>query len=299
MPMSLVYYLNKWTNPNRFGKLPGSWRVHRAIKDLFLTSDSYYKVPYFDHHIYICPAHSMGKKIFNDGIYEPAVIRDIQTLVSQGYSFIDIGANVGLHTLAAAFKRVNKDQFFDSYEPEPNMFQKLKRNCISNNLDYVNCVNIAIGEIETYLPLNISATNNKGLNSFFPLKDTIPSNPVKVTTIDNLYLNKLDDSKRVLIKMDTEGYELPIIRGGINFLSRQKEIALICEISPSLMHMNGLNPADLFELLRKCGFYNNYEITDDLETAIDLGKDYDQSIVLFYKGDFIKEIIRENKMRSI
>jgi len=287
--MSLIYYINKLVSSKYMEKIPGFWRIRRLIRDYYHSSTRYYKVPYLGHEIFICPAHSMGKKIFNDGVYEPAIINAIQIFVQHGYSFVDIGANVGLHTLAAAFARSSEDQFFDSFEPELQLFSRLRKNCHVNGMDFVKCIQEAVGDANTYLPLYISSTNNKGLNSLFQIENTTSGQKVKVNTLDSLYLNNISASKKILIKIDTEGYELPIIRGGTQLFSMLSNLAIICEVSPSIMAKNKLNIDDLFSTLNKCGVCD-YEIFNDEETISDLGNDNDQIMILFHKGEMTKKI---------
>jgi FkbM family methyltransferase len=232
----------------------------------------------------------MGRKIFEGGVYEPAIIKTIQTFSSRGYSFIDIGANIGLHTLAAAFSKRDAGQFFISFEPNHDIFLILKKNCKMNNLDFVNCKQEGLGENDAYLPLYISVTNNKGRNSFLPLDNTKPGQAVKVTTLDNLFLTENDMiSRRLLIKIDTEGYELPIIKGGMKWLSKVEDLAIICEVSPAIMEKNNMVDRDIFALMRECGLHN-FRVFRDEETVSDLGNN-NQYNALFYKGKIEKEII--------
>lgn len=239
------------------------------------------------------PAAFHGKKDIEGGVYEPAIIKTIQAFSSQGYSFIDIGANIGLHTLAAAFSKRDVDQVFISFEPNYDIYLVLKKNCKINNLDFVNCKQEGLGEIEAYLPLNISVTNNKGRNSFLPLDHTLPGQPVKVTKLDNLFfVDKNISSKNFLIKIDTEGYELPIIKGGMNWLSKVENLAIICEVSPTIMEKNNMADKDLFSMMKECGL-DNFRIFEDEETIADLGKNNDQYNAIFYKGEMTEKVISQ------
>lgn len=288
--MSLLFYLYGMTDINRFGKYRGFWRIRKIIQNNIFTRNKYYRIPYLGHSVYVCPNHFMERKIFEGGIYEPAVIRSIQTFVKNGYSFIDIGANIGLHSLAAAFARVNNDQVFVSFEPNHDMFMILEKNCAGNRLKFVECREEGIGGTDACLSLHVPITNNKGKSSFLPLENTIPSHLIKVSTLDTLFFNdeKLA-SKNVLIKIDTEGYELPIIRGGNRWLSRIENSAIICEVSPSMMKQNGMMADDLFTVLKGYGF-DQYAIYKDEETAKDLSTNSDQYNAIFYKGAFTKKL---------
>ena len=67
------------------------------------------------------------------GRYEPEVSSVIQAFIRVGFSFVDVGANIGLHTLAAAFARTNDGQRVIAFEPEPSTFELLQRNVASND----------------------------------------------------------------------------------------------------------------------------------------------------------------------
>lgn len=284
MAISLIYHLYKVTSSNAFRKLRGSWRIREIIKKYIFGKDRYIRTPYLGHSIYVCASHSMGKKIFEGGVYEPAIIKTIQTFVDNNFSFIDIGANIGLHTLAGAFARRNNDQVFISFEPQHDIFSILKKNCLANKLNFVKCRQEGVSETDTFLKLNESLTNNKGRSSFLPRENTKPGQQVKVSTLDTLFLgNEYLTAKDILIKIDTEGYELPIIKGGVRWLSKVKNLVIICEVSPDLMERNTMAEGDLFTTLKECGF-RKYKVYSDKETVTDLGISNDQYNIVFYKG---------------
>ncbi len=290
MTISLTYRLYRIASSDFFVNIHGFWRIREIIKKHILGEDKYIAVPYLGHSIYVCASHSMGKKIFEGGVYEPAIIKTIQTFVENKFSFIDIGANIGLHTLAGAFARKNEDQVFISFEPQHDIFSILKKNCILNKLDFVYCLEEGVGEIDTFLKLNESLTNNKGRSSFLPRNNTKLSQQVKVSTLDTLFLkNEYLTQKDILIKIDTEGYELPIFRGGVRWLSKIKNLVIICEVSPDLMVSNAMDVDDLFKTLEECGF-TKYKIYKDNETVIDVGLNTDQYNVIFYKGILSEKI---------
>lgn len=286
----LIYYIYNLTKANQLGNCRGVWRVRKLLQKQVFSKNKYFKAPYLGHSIFVCPGHSMGKKIFEGGVYEPAIISTIQTFVKNGYSFIDIGANIGLHTLAAAFARVDNDQVFISFEPDKEIFFMLEKNCEINNLSFVKCMQIGVGDKETFLELNVSLTSNKGRSSFLPRENTAPSSPIPIKTLDTLFLNdEVISAKEILIKIDTEGYELPILQGGIQWLSKFENAAIICEVSPLIMAQNVMKVEDLFNLLVIMGF-EKYAVYKDDETILDLGTTSYQFNVLFIKGALSEHI---------
>ena len=111
------------------GKIPGFWRIRRWAKKLI--SNRFYKFPYLNGFVYVCPVQAIGKNIYQGELYEPEVIQVIQHFIRKGYSFVDIGANIGLHSLAVAFNKVSEQQQFVAFEPEPGCFSVLQKNCRS------------------------------------------------------------------------------------------------------------------------------------------------------------------------
>jgi len=241
------------------GKIPGFWRFGRWAKTL--VSDRYYRFPYLNGQVYVCPVQAMGKNIYQGELYEPEVIQLIQHFVRKGYSFVDIGANIGLHSLAAAFNKVSEQQQFVAFEPEPGCFSVLQKNCRANQLEFVECRQEALGQTDDVLTLNISTTLNKGNHTLLERKGTKPGVQVKVRTLDTIFSK---DSVKVksplLLKMDVEGYEWPVIIGGVEWMSKIEELNMICEITPAALETFGKTIDDLYQKMRQIGFSEYYTI---------------------------------------
>lgn len=277
----LIY---KFLKLNFLQVIPYSKNLEKLIEKridgkLYLSS-------YFDGSMWVCPVHRMGQTIFNGGIYEPTIIKIIQVFSSTGFSFVDIGANIGLHTVAAAFKRQNENQKFFAFEPEPECFSILERNCEFNNLSFVKCQQIGIGNIEELIQLNISNTSNKGNHSFIVRDETNPGERIKVLTLDKLFLSDYSKpSTPILIKIDVEGFELLVIKGGSRWLYQLDEVVIICEISPLFLKGFGQGVEDIIECLNKMGFTQNRVIKDQ-ETFTETGKSLKPFFnMIFWKGN--------------
>jgi hypothetical protein len=81
---------------------------------------------------------------------------------------------------------------------------------------------------------------------------------VPVTTLDERGVNRID-----LLKIDTEGYELPILRGAERMLRRHAIGAVFAEVGFDRDNKRNTYIADLAELLAGFGysFYGLYDVT--------------------------------------
>ncbi|HEY59404.1 MAG TPA: FkbM family methyltransferase [Anaerolineae bacterium] len=237
----------------------------------------------------MCPTHSSGIALMKRGIFEPQIIKIIRTYVRKGYHYIDIGANIGIHLLAAAFARISNNQEFIAFEPESAIFSILKRNCELNRLNFVDLREEGVGDQDVQLLLNISPTKNKGKHSFLSSKELIPGYKVKVQKIDSIFYGE-NINKPYIIKIDTEGFEYKILEGGRKFFKEITECAVIIEVTPADLKLYNKCIQDVVNILKKSGF-NNWLVIGDNETFNDSGKMiYSFFNMLFIKGNKTMDI---------
>ena len=109
-----------------------------------------------------------------------------------------------------------------AFEPNPETFQKL---CIFKH-PKMHPINAALGDQDGTLLLHLHGLSD--VNSFvYRHGDYTRSIPVSVTRLDSAtWLPRIG-----LIKIDTEGYELPVLRGAVETLRRNRP-RLVVEIHP-------------------------------------------------------------------
>lgn len=134
-------------------------------------------------------------------------------------AFLNIGANVGIYSVLLA----KKCKHVYAWEPAPKTFQELKGNV--SKLDNVTCYNVAVGRTEAELPFNVHQISGHSGFIFqapdFPgIRILVPAKPIDSYSFP---------MKVGLIKIDTEGYEIPIIEGAMNTIMENKP-RLIIEI---------------------------------------------------------------------
>lgn len=135
--------------------------------------------------------------------------------------FFDIGANYGTHTLLLSSQHINTI----SFEPNPACLEYFKGLLKANNLD-TKIENIALGDKESTEKLWFQETETwngsiLGNNE----KPDSKSVDIKVKTLDNYV--KETGIKPNLLKIDTEGFELNVLKGGSTCISEEKPFIIL------------------------------------------------------------------------
>jgi FkbM family methyltransferase len=167
-------------------------------------------------------------------------------------NIVDIGAQSGLYTLYAKYL---PNATFYSYEPNPETFVLLQDNCKLNGITNVNLRNQGLGASLGNLKLKVPyQPHEKGLCSFGsnPLRfKHYEEKSVPVTTLDTDFFEK--DIPIHFIKMDTEGWELPILQGGIQSLTKWKP-DIFLEINDTNLRQCGFQRSQITDLLTSIGY---------------------------------------------
>ena len=173
----------------------------------------YGKIKIFSNDEGICKHLKDGKTIWEE---------DLQKLFSKYYkggSIIDVGAFIGLHTIA--FSKIC-DKYVCAMEPQPETFSILKE----NTKDYDNIItwNLAISDCtgERYIePININTSGNFGGVGSHE-KSNERSIETRTFRIDDFTYGPVG-----LIKIDVEGHELAVLKGAEQTIKKWKPIIFI------------------------------------------------------------------------
>lgn len=170
------------------------------------------------------------------GNYEPEIVRLFRRFLSQGDVVVDAGANIGYFS-AVALSLVGTTGQVHAFEPVAEIYQKLLRLRDDNPQFGFVPNNCALGEQEGVLPLAVTNQRNIGWNTMVPdlmdAGDIGELATVPVRRLDDYLAEHRIESVR-LIKIDTEGFEFPVLKGLTQFL-RKTPVAptIVMEIAPS------------------------------------------------------------------
>lgn len=166
------------------------------------------------------------------GRYEEHFAELFGHLVRPGDRCVDVGANVGVHTVRLA-RLAGRDGEVIAIEPDPGVAERARRNIALNGLSNVRVIDAAaserVGEMRLYRPSQRD-TNRARASLMHHRYLTGPATTVPVVTIDNLCA----DAPVALIKIDVEGHEAAVVRGAADTIARYTP-SIVFEYAPELL----------------------------------------------------------------
>lgn len=194
------------------------------------------------------------RHVYVYGVWEPDISAWAAGFVRAGDVVLDVGANIGYFSLLCASRRAA----VIAVEASPSVAAILWENVARNGADItivqaIAGADVGIGQI--YLP-----TGNLGDASTVPGKGMTIEGDVERVLGDSL----VSEPPR-LIKIDTEGDELNVLRGLPETLAKMEPgSAVLAEVSPDLLAKRGHTAEDVFELMS--GF-DTYWLPNDYTPA--------------------------------
>lgn len=153
----------------------------------------------------------IGRSLRLYGEFAGDEVDSILTLVGPGDHALDLGANIGFHTLALA-RKLGPGGQVTSVEPQRYPFQVLCANVTMNQLTNVQCLRAAVGDAAGTCEVPLldprSAHNAGATEVSLTAMEARTSDTVALITVDGLKLARCD-----LIKIDTEGFEDRVATG--------------------------------------------------------------------------------------
>jgi FkbM family methyltransferase len=209
---------------------------------------------------------SLGKRmksIYVDS-YQFEVTSIMKKILKPGGIFIDVGANIG-YISAVGAALVGKTGQVHSFEPVSSYFDYAK-NFAELNPEYpITVNNYALGEKNDLCRMakSVSIGGSSIVPGFVTKENTMG-------TLENVKVKRLDEyigEKRLyhvsLIKIDTEGFELPVLLGASGLFeerARKGDLpVVIAEITPCAFELMDRELGELDEFMSGYG-YKSYDI---------------------------------------
>ena len=196
--------------------------------------------------------YQIGQTLYLDGNYEPELQRFMQHANLSGSVCLDVGANIGLHTLTMSELVGAAGQVF-AFEPETYNFQLLEQNLRRNGITNVVLQQCAVSDQEGICWIGLSPDNYGDHRVATSAPADWPTQEVQMTTIDTS-VGHLPEHAIRFIKIDVQGHELRVLGGMKQTLERNPDAIIVIEVAPDLLARAGTTATELLSSLQAGGF---------------------------------------------
>jgi FkbM family methyltransferase len=206
--------------------------------------------------------------------FERHEVAFILSVLQPGMIFFDVGANAGMFTITAAKKIGGKGVF--AFEPCSSTCDLLKRNLELNRVADVNVVQKALGDSVGEAVLQVNARGKDGLNTLgqatHPESNVVGQEGVRITTAD-VFIRDRNSPRVDVMKVDIEGAELMLFRGGRDLFQRADAPLILYEGFGTLTRGFGYHPVEILWFLESCG-YSLFVLNSETGEISELKPDY-------------------------
>jgi FkbM family methyltransferase len=188
----------------------------------------------------------IGRGLFASGTFDMEAIRPGLQALSEGATFIDIGANVGFYSVIA-LDRVGPSGKVYSFEIDPRPLRCLRRTIAEFGYSNIHVTEAAVSDIDGGLSFEPKVEHGHNRINRSGTGRKVAS--VKLDTWATAHnLTRVD-----VIKIDVEGAEKFVLEGARETIARFKPL-LLCEAEAGSSAMFGYSPADLVVNLEAMGY---------------------------------------------
>jgi len=184
--------------------------------------------------------------------YEKKEWQFVQKFLKSGMVFFDVGANQGFYTLLAA-KKVGPQGKVFAFEPVPREFKNLKWNIFINGLQNVKVETQALGYQDGFTNMFYCLNGKGSYSSLQPPSEKVKARrkviKVPITSLDR-YIQRNNILSIDFIKIDAEGGEFDILKGGVTVLSKLRPV-LMCEVSDKRTEQWGYSASEICDFVKK------------------------------------------------
>jgi len=173
-----------------------------------------------------CNPRDLVERAILRGVFRGHILDYICLYAAEGSIVIDAGANVGAYSVPLATARPNVE--VHAFEPHPQVAARLERNLRLNRLGNVKRHQVGLSDKSGKVMFNAVAEShdNLGLSSIGAPPPGVEASSVEIDidTLDGLFPGK--DKPISVVKIDVQGHELNVLRGGRALIERDHPVII-------------------------------------------------------------------------
>ncbi|WP_226678953.1 FkbM family methyltransferase [Mesobacillus jeotgali] len=184
--------------------------------------------------------------------YELEMLEDIYSRNIKDKVVIDVGANIGNHSIF--FGKICDAKHVYSFEPANETYNILKKNIEINHLSHkMTSINKGVGRTVGNGDIVIQDSSNLGMNKI----NFNPEGSIQIVSLDHFFDHKVDQID--LIKIDVEGMGVEVLYGALELIEKFKPLIYIeAESEHELIHIHALLSRYNYELISKFNWTPTY-----------------------------------------
>lgn len=181
--------------------------------------------------------------------------RFLNRYLKQGDVFVDVGANIGIYALIAA-RRVGSTGHVYAFEPCSETYERLVTNIELNGLANVSHYRLALSDRAAETQMTISVDGFDAFNSLARpvMGKELRLETVTCTTWDSFAVGHGLIGRVTMMKIDVEGWESRVLRGGYDALRRTDAPVLQVEFFDEACVSAGSSCNAVYRLLEELGY---------------------------------------------
>jgi len=201
-----------------------TWRLARFTWKELVSSELEVVAPDGTRYVSM-PANTSSLAVFVEGGTDPENLAFIERHLRPGGTFVDVGSNIGFYSVPAG-RLVGPEGRVVAIEAHPRTFEFLRRNLARNDLPHVTAVHSAVGEAPGSVSMVYCDANAGGTHVGVNAEEAGVNVPVR--TLDAI-LEDAGVASVDYLKIDVEGYELPVLRGAQGIIAGSAGIVVQVE----------------------------------------------------------------------
>jgi FkbM family methyltransferase len=222
-------------------------------------------------------------------------------LIRPGDTVLDVGANIGLWSMSAAIRAGGTGRLH-AFEPFGPNRRRLAENLALNAIDNVQIEDAALADFQGSASFFAPNEGDSGKGRLVERDGLQRGDDVEVTTIDR-FCQRAGIEQLHFVKVDVEGAEEAVFRGGREMLQRDDAPAVLFESAHAHAAAFGSSCGAVKRLLHECG-YDVYLHRGPTLDRIDVTVEHEQDDLFAFKDahfarhPMLRHLLRQTDARA-